>query len=92
MENIISNEIIDNSNFSERRLIIYLMCKRGKVGSILRKPKGGLSLRLNALVTLVEKGIVKIVEFNDEVVYFKFTTNFDFEKISVSFGKMYKHV
>ena len=68
------------------------MGKRGKVGSIFRKQKGGLSLRLNALVTLVEKGIVKIVEFNDEVVYFKFTTNFDFEKISVSFGKMYKYV
>jgi hypothetical protein len=85
-------KIIDKSSFSERRLIIYLMCKRGKVGSIIRNPKGGFSMRLEALISLIEKGVIRVVDFNDKVVFFRFTKGFEFKKISVKSGKTYKNV
>ena len=77
-------KVIDSSNFSERRLIIYLMCKRGKVGSIIRNPRGGFSMRLEALISLIEKGVIRVVDFNDKVVFFRFSKDFDFKKISVN--------
>jgi hypothetical protein len=92
MKNAILRKVIDKSSFSERRLIIYLMCKRGKVGSIIRNPRGGFSMRLEALISLIEKGVIKIVDFNDKVVFFRFTNDFEFKKISVKSGKSYKNV
>lgn len=62
------------------------MCKRGKPGLLLRNPGEKNTLRLEALLSLVQKGVVKISDFNDKVVYFNFTDKFEYGKISISLG------
>ena len=86
MKNILPQEIIEKSNYSERRLIAYLMSKRGKPGLLLRNPGEKNTLRLESLLSLVQRGVVKISDFDSQVVYFNFTDNFEYGKISISLG------
>lgn len=86
MKNILPQEIIEKANYSERRLIAYLMSKRGKPGLLLRNPGEENTLRLESLLSLVQKGVVKISDFDSQVVYFNFVDKFEYRMISISFG------
>ena len=86
IKNILPQEIIEKSNYSERRLIAYLMSKRGKPGLLLKNPGEKNTLRLESLLSLVQRGVVKISDFDSQVVYFNFTDNFEYGKISISLG------
>jgi len=86
MKNILPSEIIEKANYSERRLIAYLMSKRGKPGLLFRNPGEKNTLRLESLLSLVQKGVVKISDFDSQVVYFNFTDKFEYRMISISFG------
>ena len=87
MKNILPKEIIEKASYKERRLIIYLLGKRGKKpGVLLRNPGDDKDDRLKSLLKLIDKGIMKIVTFDSKNVYFKFTDNFEYKKISVSIG------
>ena len=86
MKNILPQEIIEKSNYSERRLIVYLMSNRGKPGLLLKNPGEKNTLRLESLLSLVQRGVVKISDFDSQVVYFNFTDNFEYGKISISLG------
>ena len=86
MKNILPQEIIEKANYSERRLIAYLMSKRGKPGLLLRNPGEKNTLRLEYLLSLFQKGVVKISDFDGQVVYFNFTDKFEYGKISISLG------
>lgn len=86
MENILDPHIIDKSSYIERRLLIYLLGKKGKPGMLLRSPGDEKSGRLQGLINLVNKKVVKIIKHDSEHVYFKFTDNYENKKISVSFG------
>jgi hypothetical protein len=90
MKNILPSEIIEKANYSERRLIVYLMSKRGKPGLLLRNPGDKNTLRLESLLSLVQSGVVKISDFDDKVVYFNFTDKFQYGKISISLGSYIK--
>jgi|LakMenEpi03Aug12_release.lakeMendotaPanAssembly.Ray.scaffolds.fasta_scaffold940550_2 hypothetical protein len=90
MKNILPSEIIEKANYSERRLIVYLMSKRGKPGLLLRNPGDKNTLRLESLLSLVQSGVVKISDFDDKVVYFNFTDKFEYGKISISLGSYIK--
>ena len=86
MKNILSPEIIEKSSYAERRLIIYLLGKEGKPGMLLRNPGEDQSDRLQSLINLVSRNVIKIVKHNSKHIYFKFTDSFENKKISVSFG------
>jgi hypothetical protein len=87
MKNILPEYIIEKANYVERRLIIYLLGKRGKKpGVLLRNPGDDQDNRLKALSSLINKNVVKIVNFDRKNIYFKFVDNFDYKKVSVSFG------
>jgi hypothetical protein len=90
MKNILPSEIIEKANYSERRLIVYLMSKRGKPGLLLRNPGKKNTRRLESLLSLVQSGVVKISDFDDKVVYFNFTDKFQYGKISISLGSYIK--
>lgn len=83
---IINNSILSDLNFVERRLINYLMCKRGKPGQMLRN-QGDKPVRLQALIRLVNMGILKIVDQTYSVIYFNFTTPQKLKRLSISFGQ-----
>jgi hypothetical protein len=83
---IINNSILSDLNFVERRLINYLMCRKGKPGQMLRN-QGDKPLRLNALIRLVNLGILKIVNKTGSVIYFNFTTPQTLCRLSISFGQ-----
>ena len=87
MKNVLPEELIAKSSYIERRLIMYLLGKRGKKpGVLLKNPGEDKDLRLKGLMRLIDKGVMKIVAFDKVNVYFKFTENFQYRKISVSLG------
>lgn len=83
---IIDESILQILNFVERRLVNYLMCKRGKPGQMLRK-QGDNPTRLNALIKLVNMGILKIVNKTGSVIYFNFTKPQTLCRLSISLGQ-----
>jgi len=85
MKNILPIEIIESSSYSERRLIVYLLAKKGKPG-MLHRNTCLKSKRLQDLINLVNKDLIKIVFFDKKRIYFRFTDSFDNKKISVSDG------
>jgi hypothetical protein len=85
--NKLPEKLIQESTFTERRLIIYLLGKKGKgPGVLLKNPGPDKDARLKCLINLVNRGIMKIVSFDTKNVYFKFTDKFASRKISVSIG------
>lgn len=84
MKKILPVRIIETSSFSERRLIMYLFGRKGINGILQKNEK---SKRYQGLMSLVGKNIVNIVKDTDKHVYFKFADNFQYKKISVSFGR-----
>lgn len=90
MKNILPQEIIEKSSYVERRLIIYLLGKKGKPGMLLRNPSDEQDKRLHGLINLVNRNVVKIVKHNSKHIYFKLTDSFENKKISVSIGCYFK--
>lgn len=81
----IPESVLSSMSFQQRRLVIYLLGKKGKPGHMLRKHNEDSS-RLKALIGLIEMRLIKIVEFNSKTISFKFTDRFEKKKISVSLG------
>ncbi len=86
MKNILDPKVIDESNYIERRLLIYLLGKKGKPGMLLRSPGDDQSDRLKGLISLINRKVVKIVKHNSKYIYFKFMDNYENKPVSVSFG------
>jgi hypothetical protein len=82
---LIPQSVISKLNYHQLRLVIYLMCKRGKPGQML-KNQGENPIRLKTLISLANLGLIKVVDFNKGVIYFKFSNKFEKRKISVSTG------
>ena len=62
MENKLK-DAVEKGSWSDRRLIMYLMGLKGAPGMLFKDYGKEGSLRLNALINLVNKGLIKITYF-----------------------------
>lgn len=85
MENKLK-DAVEKGSWSDRRLIMYLMGLKGAPGMLFKDYGKEGSLRLNALINLVNKGLIKITYFDGEVIYFNFSDDIEIKKISVKKG------
>ena len=68
MENKLK-DAVEKGSWSDRRLIMYLMGLKGAPGMLFKDYGKEGSLRLNALINLVNKGLIKIKPKSyDEVI------------------------
>ena len=86
MENIIK-DAIEKGSWSDRRLIMYLLGLNGAPGMLYKDYGKEGSLRLNTLINLVNKGIIKITYFDGKVIYFNFSEDIEIKKVLIKTGE-----
>ena len=79
-------EVLETGSWTDIRLIMYLMGKRGAPGMLYKDCNKTGSLRLNSLIKLVDKEIIKICYVDEGVIYFRFADTLEIKKISVKKG------
>jgi hypothetical protein len=77
------NEVLETGSWTDIRLIMYLMGKRGAPGMLYKDCSKTGSLRLDSLINLVDKEIIKICYVDGNIIYFRFADTLEIKKISV---------
>lgn len=76
-------EVLETGSWTDIRLIMYLMGKRGAPGMLYKDYSKTGSLRLNSLINLVDKEIIKICYVDEGLIYFRFADTLEIKNISV---------